>query len=444
MAAPGGEAGTSPQYPCGMADCDEQGNHGHLRRFLFGLPEVPNLDPDSSWLHLYLTDLEPKADGPAGAAAKVRIHRLSSPTDPTLQSRLDAILQVASELGLHEGDRTLGDVGSTTWTAVADVITGVTSPAAEPDGWDGDVRNLGPLHDPFIRALQATRATVRAANLASSRHAVLPTYERTFPVVHCWTATTPLSGSEPSQTAGWDVDELRWEDGHLLLLEHANGLPDEPTTPDDAAQDQWGRDVGLQMPGASAREHLIHAQRLLHVEGEYGRAVVHACSGLEILCTAVLSAVLWDEAYDVRTEEAFTGAIDKFKSGTPLAIAQKHLPHLLGGDWSSPSGSWQQFRAQAAGLRNRVVHGGYDPSRQEAIEGMELVDAAQLFVLNALADRANKFPRAAYLLVGIDGLQGRGLFVGKVRRFLDGPAQDEPDYRTDFSVWHHALTSSLA
>lgn len=254
MVATEGKVGASPKYPCGIADCDEPGDHGHLRRFLFGLPEVPDLDPDGSWLHLYLTDLEPKgADGPAGAAAKVRIHRLSSPTDSTLQSRLDAILQVASELGLHEGGRTLGDIASTAWTAVADVITGVTSPAAEPDGWDGDVRNLGPLHDPFIRALQATRATVRAANLASSHHAVLPTYERTFPVVHCWTATTPPSSSEPSQADGWDVDDLQWEDGHLLLLEHANGLPNEPTTPDSTAQDQWGRDVGLQMPELSPR-----------------------------------------------------------------------------------------------------------------------------------------------------------------------------------------------
>lgn len=429
---------------CGLANCATSGDHGHLLRYLFGLPEVPNLDPEGSWLHLFLKDLEPVPGEPAGAAAQVRIHRLTSANNMSLQSRLDAIAQVAIALGLHDGDGTLDDFGGTDWTAVADVITGATSPAVKPDDWDGDVRNLGPLHDPFIRALQATRATVRAANLASGHHALLPSYERTFPVVHCWVATTPPSGAPASPTDGFEVDDVAWEAGHLLLLDHTNGLHDEPTIPADAAQVQWGRDVGLQMPGASAREHLVQAQRLLHVEGEYGRAVAQACSGLEILCTAVLSAVLWDEAYDARTDDAINGAVERLASGTPLAAAQKHLPHFLGGDWSSPSGPWQQFRSEASGLRNRIVHGGHDPSRQTAVGAIELADAAQVFVLDRLADRAATYPRAAHLLVGTDGLERRGLFVGKVRRFFAETAQNEPDYRADFSNWHRMLTTLIA
>jgi len=63
-------------------------------------------------------------------------------------------------------------------------------------------------------------------------------------------------------------------------------------------------------------------------------------------------------------------------------------------------------------LRNRVLHGGYVPDRNEARSALDAADVLSKFIGDRILDRSNMFPRSALIVFGLDGLERRGADEG--------------------------------
>ena len=180
----------------------------------------------------------------------------------------------------------------------------------------------------------------------------------------------------------------------------------------------------------------------MHVDGEYGAAVVSAATGMEVLSDALLSALLWEEHIMSGGEihHALSDASDLFSGDvTPLKRAQTQTVSRLGGDWTSSASAWQVYRGGAAGLRNRIVHAGHQPKRQEAVAAYQQALDGQTFLLDLLAAKRSKYPRTCHIFLGSEGLQNRNLYSGKIKQFFEQAIPTEPPCSARFSVWHQRL-----
>ena len=116
-----------------------------------------------------------------------------------------------------------------------------------------------------------------------------------------------------------------------------------------------------------------------------------------------------------------------------------HLLPRLKGDWASANSPWQLWRSKGSGLRNRIVHAGYQPERAEAQEVLDSVDILQSFIFDRLSAQAAKYPRVTLMLVTRAGLESRGLYRGKVKRFDENRATAGPSWLEQFGPWHQRL-----
>ena len=115
----------------------------------------------------------------------------------------------------------------------------------------------------------------------------------------------------------------------------------------------------------------------------------------------------------------------------------REFPSRLKGVWDTKgSGLVAQWFEHSYKLRHRVVHGGYNPSRFEAEQALESVVGLETHLFDRLAERRMDYPRSTLMTLGPPGLKRRNLWSGKIKRFYDGPARDEADWRESFSSWH--------
>lgn len=421
---------------CGIPDCGDQSEHRHLARYDFRLPDVIGVRDGFRSLQTY----GPSSEERDGTFAHVTVRQVELATDDSTALSIRSIFGAS---GQDADELQGGPARPQQLHSVAEVITFAHSPDDPPAGWDGRVENLGPLEDALVRAIHAARTVARSVRLADhGRAPLLPTYERAPAMVlmRQTTITEPLSLDE--------FTTIKWGSSSIVLLDHRNwpGYRPEPVPEEDAAE--WGVRIGLGMPAVLARERFIEARRLLHQEGEYAAAVVSAVTAVEILCDSILSALLWEECIESAEQDwkvAMADAVTQFSGGmTPLKRASTFTQQRLGGDWTSQASPWQLFRDGAASIRNRIVHAGYEPRRQEALEAIQHAFDAQSFLLSRLAAQRSKFPRSIFLLVGRAGMEARGAYSGKIKHFFEEVAVNEPDYAVNFSAWHRSLVGNVS
>ncbi|WP_162893261.1 hypothetical protein [Microbacterium halotolerans] len=425
---------------CSETGCDLADAHDHYSRFIFLLPELIGLEDRFESVQVYHSS----AGDQRPTFARLTVHQVETPVSASLAAADHCTAIVASRVGLYRQQKEPTDSGDspTELRSVADVITRVCSPTNPPVGWDGAPANLGPHEDAFMRALHATRTVVRAANLiGDGRPAVEPTYERMPPIV---VKANSVCDAPPSlETAIGAVDELEWPDIGIMILENRN-FPDaaaEPTSRE--VFDIWLKHAAGRTPTVHAREKLVEARRLIHYEGEYAAGVTIAATAVEVLCDAVLSALLWESAFSDPTcdlEQALKEAASVFSNDvTPLKRATSELAPRLGGDWTSEKSPWKEHRGCVAALRNRIVHAGYEPARQEALEVLQKAHDTQHFIITRLAARAKDHPRVTYLFVGKEGLEKRGQYSHHMKTFFEETVFQEPSCVESFTGWHQAL-----
>ncbi|MEV7396387.1 hypothetical protein [Aeromicrobium sp. NPDC092404] len=433
--------------PRGQADADGEpihetcslsADHVHLIRYIFRLPGYLAL-PDATTVpaHYPSHDQDGAADSPI-VLSTIRQIELEADDDLTLSVRATALLMNKLGFDLDIDSEESPFLKLQRWHSIADIITEDSSPDVPPEDWDGRPQHLGPRSDQFMRALDAVREVARSITLTGRRAPVLPSYERTPMMINFLTAVA--FGADRKYPIPPDRS---WEVAGLIHLAHLNFPGDGPDDETDSVVDQtivhWRRCLEARMPGALAREKIVEAGRLLNREGEYGSAIVSACTGVEILCDALLSATLWETHFRDPSADGPDTAARHFGEETPLSRAARQLRPILGGDWNSSRSAWQHFRGEASALRNRFVHAGYSPSRAEVQRGIDHVDAVQDFLIGRLVAKANVYPRTTFLFAGVDGLTARDRYRGQIKKFIEQIAPREAGYIESFGAWHQSL-----
>ncbi len=173
------------------------------------------------------------------------------------------------------------------------------------------------------------------------------------------------------------------------------------------------------------------AQVALDHDGAYRAAALFIATACEVLLDELLGHLLWEDK--VRPEDAAT----IFDSWLVARVKQQYHPRL-GGQWSlDRSGPLRNWHTLVAGLRNRVVHSGYEPTLGEARAAIGAATALESHLSDAVAARARKYPRTALILPGADGLRRRRLWTRALDRLLDDPA--EVSWQQTFTRWRTAL-----
>ena len=407
-----------------------------LTRFVFRLPSFLPL-PDGISINIPFPSLDGRSV--MSAFAIVRLHQVE--LDATeIKSDYMCALEAINRIQAGTVGRKSVEWPSQfkSWHTVADVITTVESPDNPPAHWDGLRQNLGPRQDAVMRSVEAVRSIARAVRLCGQDRVVLPSYEK-LPMM--WQRL-----SAPDEHVG---DFLRipsdseWEHVGLLLLDHSNFAGAEET--DEGRQhvireesEFWARGLAAGSASILSREQFIVAGGLLRRSGEYGAAVVAAATGVEVMTDALLSALMWEESLIAGGPSARVvgGSFAEGKSG---ARVLSDLAPRLGGNWTSPSSAWRRWHSGGARLRNRSVHGGYQPTRAESTGALDLAKALETFTFDRLTEKRNRYPRVTLMLVARSGLEKRGCYGGRIREFSEKVAPAEPPWVESFAGWHREL-----
>lgn len=293
-----------------------------------------------------------------------------------------------------------------------------------------------------MRAVDAVRTLARAVRLCGQPRIILPSYEN-LPFIW-FRLHAPQENIDGAIRIPPDSE---WVVAGPTLMEHTNIAGAEVTDP--AAQQKlyeqssfWGHGLKVGNPALLAREQLIVAQRLLDHDGDYAAVTVAAATAVEVMIDSLLSVLMWEEhLHDPGAPSAVQAAVS-FGEGKSAARATSELPPRLGGDWSGPKSHWQRWRSGGATLRNRVVHGGYQPTRAEAQGMVDLAHAFQRFTYDRLTVKAKTYPRSTLMLVARSGLERRGRYNGDIKRFDENEAPLEPSWSEGFSAWHSELVAA--
>ncbi len=219
-------------------------------------------------------------------------------------------------------------------------------------------------------------------------------------------------------------------------LLHQNLLHKEFRDADLNEQESSAMDAALIAQGSHGvfrgyADFVREADVALNVDGAYRAAVLFNATACEVLFDELLAHMLWEERS--RPEEA----ADIFDSWLTSRVKTKYHQRL-GGRWAidqpGPIAAWSQT---VAALRNRVVHGGYEPTLEETRDAFEASGALETYLCDLVANKVSAYPRTALALPGAAGLRKRGKWTGALDRLADDPA--EVDWRDTFVRWRETM-----
>lgn len=419
--------------------CDRTDPHEHLIRFLLPLPSYVPLPDGQLVTHAYPP---PGATDALYAFTTTKMHQVHfrDSDGATLGARASsAVIERIQGRSRRASGSTAKPLHIDVRVTVADVITTTSAPDDPPSDWDGSPQNLGPRQDALMRAIHSVRGIVRSVRLTGQPRLVMPTYERLMPLV-IW-----LSAVAPVDEDGIHIpNDGEWVLGGSTLLEHTNISGWEVTDPTELAAinelaAHWGRAITAANPAVRARELMLESQGLFQHEGDYPMAVAVATTAIEVLVTAILSALFWEENWTGASTQGPTDVAAYFTEGQVLALVAQQLVPRLGGSWTSRSCPWQVWASTCRTLRNRIVHGGHEPTRAEVQAAIDSAEKLQTFVFDRLAARATRYPRVTLMMMGQQGLEKRSLWRGQIKKFADEQADQEKPWMENFGVWHDAM-----
>lgn len=174
----------------------------------------------------------------------------------------------------------------------------------------------------------------------------------------------------------------------------------------------------------------------LDVDGAYRASVLFTATACEVLLDDLLAHMLWQER--VRPEQA----AEVFEGWLTARVKAQYHPRL-GGNWSvDRDGPVRRWSTNVAALRNRVVHGGYEPTLDEARAAAEAAEALQFYLGDLIAAKAQAYPRTAVVLPGRYGLERRGKWTARLDAIQNDPA--EVPWTETFARWRRAMQLARA
>lgn len=190
-------------------------------------------------------------------------------------------------------------------------------------------------------------------------------------------------------------------------------------------------------PLMSFVERRIDARYEQRVKGNYGAAVLQLAIACEVILDALLGMVLWESgATDIEAAKIFSSDI------TPRL--RNEYACRLGGNWALNTGGLAGWNDNVAGLRNRVVHGGYKPTGGEVQRSQESVDALAKFVSDCLFMKTKIYPKTAWLFLGPDGYESRNGYSRRVREWIETqPESAVLDWIREYTEWRRKVNDQV-
>jgi hypothetical protein len=416
-----------------------------MLRFFFALPD-PLPFPDGWHVTERVAD-RPDAHHDDDPIVTVIFRQVASEYGRT-RGAMQAVLDVAAgSAGIPAPARAEfsaeDNVPRTSYTVV-EAVTAADSPDHPPDDWAGLGSDLPARTDPLIRCLRLVSDLARAYRITCKVPYGVPSYERLVqPILvysaHAsreWLETTPGSGGTSQE---YQHSTGEWTGPSVVILDHLNtaDIVAGPEIDRDGMGQfaHWMHQIRLGAPLVSWRERLVEADRALHIHGEYAQAVSLTQTACEVLLDTLLLLLLWEEQAPAET------AADLLEEGRLARRIKSEWQPRLGGNWQlTGNGAVAQWFQHAAQLRNRVVHGGYMPARSQAETAYQSAFPLEKFVFNRLAERRNQYPRATLMTIARSGLERRGYWSGKIKRFAEQTAPGEPDWQESFVRYRAAVS----
>ncbi|MEV0949685.1 hypothetical protein [Promicromonospora sp. NPDC050249] len=168
-------------------------------------------------------------------------------------------------------------------------------------------------------------------------------------------------------------------------------------------------------------------------DGSYRSTVLFSATACEVLFDELLSHLMWEE---VHRPESAAEIFDSLESISKRVKTQYH--ERLGGVWSlDAEGPVNRWWTDVATLRNRVVHGGYGPTLNEARAAIDATQSLVEFMGDRVASKLKKYPRTAMILSGQIGLERRGKWSRRMRDLVE--SKTEVPWRETFARWRSAM-----
>jgi hypothetical protein len=167
-------------------------------------------------------------------------------------------------------------------------------------------------------------------------------------------------------------------------------------------------------PFISGKRYFIQGVRALRT-GDHAQALVLFATAGEIALNALLrSAVV--EAEGPAAAQAIFNPPDR-RRGLAARLRSEYGSRL-GADWNPDAAAgavgvwWRMVQL----VRGRIVHGGYQPTPQEAYDAMVATEDLDRFIDDRLADRRFAYPATVLSKLGQPGLEQRNWWSARMRR----------------------------
>jgi hypothetical protein len=259
------------------------------------------------------------------------------------------------------------------------------------------------------------------------------TYERLHPVVQ-WLRKSAFDLTEPPRQAG------------LLLLNNSNiPVPQsqiEPLTPDRVELlSRYNVRADVADPFVLYAERRLEAEIEARTNGRPRESVIQTGIAAEVLLGALLGLAMWEEhvAGQLTTEEAAAVLSDNVTSRIRSQYSKR-----FGGKWSFNEGLISRWQRDIATPRNRVVHAGVQPGKDQAHAAIDALSALERYIGDRLAVKWKTYPRTAWMFLGGAGFQRRGHNkLRAVEAWLSANGGNVVEWIRDYQGWREEVDAQV-
>ena len=351
-------------------------NHGAT--FSFGEDGISGL-PDLPLLHS--PDTPPFPNMTSGSNfTSLKIWQVKS-TMPGFRERLDAAMKVASAVTTFEP---LVDSATSADPPPVDAVITVVEAVSEISS--SEPQEVSAALD---RAIARIQQITIASGLAAQQSIDLPTREK-------------LPSYIP--VCRRNIEASEWLDVSIYPCNNNDVIRHVPASFDAKMLSRFK--LFLQ---ASARSEPLYsylaltaeADAFLYRDGDTRNSVILVAAACEVLLDVLLLALLWESGKKPEEAASLFGRDDSI-----TRRVKTHYQHWIGGTWQldrpGPVRGWFE---RVADLRNRCLHTGLRPSRDDATLARDSADALRLFIIERLKDSTNvkKFPLTANFFLDSKG-----------------------------------------
>jgi hypothetical protein len=183
-------------------------------------------------------------------------------------------------------------------------------------------------------------------------------------------------------------------------------------------------------PFGSFLEWSRAARQAYTLDGENALAVIAAHTAGELLFDAVLLMMAWEEGIPAQT------ALGWLEDGLAKRL-RTHYSSRLGSNWdttvdATTAGRWV---IRVSHIRNRAVHAGYCSADLETQGAIDMLHDIHEYLKERLVQVRNKYPRTTLLLLGKPGLEKRGIYKGRIKRFVGVDSISEAAWLPAYRSW---------